>query len=320
VTAYSVLLPFVPRRPEQVLPYAALVSWTRADRLWQGQSLLVEPHQAFGYAAGAGFRVPVGLGVTLMGLRHPYEAALQARSLAVLTGHSVVAGFGPGALSFQGAILSEPYRSPLRACREYLTAVRRALSGDIRGMEGEYVTSRGQLVPTPSPGVDLGLGVLRPGMARLAGELADAAITWLTPAAYLKQSIVPMLREGASAAGRPVPRLTAIVPMALSGPDREPAELALASNKAHLLAPHYRDMLCRPGAGISHDSDVETAAKALVECGAFVSGDPERLAELLAEYVDAGVDEIVINVTGVNSLYGPEAAMAEVNSILGKLA
>jgi 5,10-methylenetetrahydromethanopterin reductase len=319
-TDYSVLVPFMPRRAEQLLPYAALVSWTRAHRLWQGQSLFIEPHHGFAYAAGSGFRVPAGLGVTLTGLRHPYEAALQARSVALLTGRSVVAGYGPGGLSLQQGLLKRPYLSPLTACREYLTAVRQALAGAVVDLDGDYVTLRGQLVPTPAPRIGLGLGVLRPGMARLAGEVADVAITWLTPAPYLREVVVPALRAGAEAAGRPLPRLTAIVPMALQGTDRDPVQLALASNRAHLHAPNYRDMLSRAGAGIPPDADVETAAKALVACGGFAYGTPDRLAELLAGYAEAGADEVVVNVTGVCARYGQQEALAELKSILQEVA
>lgn len=319
MTTYSVLVPMVPRRPEQILPFAALTCWTGAHRLWQGQSLLVEPHQSFTYAAGAGFRMPVGLGVTLMGLRHPYDAALQARSLAMVTGHPVVAGFGPGGRSFQQALADRPYASPLTASREYLTAVRRALAGETLDLHGEYVTFRGRLSPTPAPTVELGLGVLRPGMARLAGEVADVAITWLAPPAYLRDTLVPALRQGAEAAGRPVPRVTAIVPLALARTDREAAEFALAGNGAHLRAPHYRDMLRRAGAGIGAEDSLETAAKSLVACDAFLTGTPSRVADLLRGYADAGVDELVINVTGVHALCGQQAALDELKTVLGEV-
>ncbi|MCJ1678481.1 LLM class flavin-dependent oxidoreductase [Streptomyces sp. APSN-46.1] len=318
-TAHSVLIPFLPRRPEQVLPYAGLVHWTHAQRLWQGQSLMVEPHHGFVHAAGAGFRVPTGLGVTLMPLRHPYEAALQARSLALATGQPVVAGFGPGAPSLQRGLLGAPYRSPLTAAREYLTAVRGLLAGETVRMAGEYVSCDAALVPFPSPPVELGLGVLRPAMARLAGEVADVAITWLTPAAYLRDTVLPALREGAAKAGRPVPRLTAMVPLALSRTDRTPGEMALASNAVHLGLPHYIDMLRKSGIGIT-GTDRESDARALVEGRGFLSGDLGELVAQLKEYEDAGVDEIVLNVTGVAHLHGPQAATDELKTILAALA
>ncbi|MFD7534442.1 LLM class flavin-dependent oxidoreductase [Streptomyces sp. NPDC059819] len=318
MTAYSVLIPFLPRRPEQVLPYAALVHWTEARRLWQGQALMIEPHQGFVYAAGAGFRVPVGLGVTLMPLRHPYEAALQARSLAMTTGQPVVAGFGPGGRQLQQSLRGTPYASPLTAAREYLTAVRGLLDGDAVDIKGDYVTCEAALSAFPAPPVEVGLGVLRPGMARLAGEVADRAITWLTPAAYLRDTVVPALREGAAAAGRPVPRLTAMVPLALSRSDRPAAELALASNAAHLQGPHYIDMLRRSGVDVA-DGDPLAKARALVEGDAFLSGDMDELAAKLAAYEAAGVDEIVLNVTGVCNAYGPQVAMEELKKLLGAL-
>ncbi|MGW2789087.1 LLM class flavin-dependent oxidoreductase [Streptomyces sp. NPDC001251] len=318
MTAYSVLIPFLPRRPEQVLPYAALVHWTEARRLWQGQALMIEPHQGFVYAAGAGFRVPVGLGVTLMPLRHPYEAALQARSLAMTTGQPVIAGFGPGGRQLQQSLRGTPYASPLTAAREYLTAVRGLLDGDAVDIKGDYVTCEAALSAFPAPPVEVGLGVLRPGMARLAGEVADRAITWLTPAAYLRDTVVPALREGAAAAGRPVPRLTAMVPLALSRSDRPAAELALASNAAHLQGPHYIDMLRRSGVDVA-DGDPLAKAGALVEGDAFLSGDMDELAAKLAAYEAAGVDEIVLNVTGVCNAYGPQAAMEELKKLLGAL-
>ncbi|MFC4066945.1 LLM class flavin-dependent oxidoreductase [Actinoplanes subglobosus] len=312
MTAYSVLVPFTPTRPEQILPFAATVCHSRADRLWQGQSLLVETHQGFVYAAGAGFRVPAGLGVTLTPLRHPYEAALQARSLALTTGQSVVAGYGPGARPFQAGLLGEPYRSPLAATRDYLTAVRALLDGETAGHQG----GESALAPFPAPRVDVGVGVLRPRMAALAGEVADVAITWLTPAGYLRDTVLPAMSRGAATAGRPRPRLTAMVPLALTGPDRDPARLALASNAAHLRMPHYQDMLRRSGIDVT---GAETDAKALVEGRAFLFGDVAEIVQQVHEYRDAGVDEVVLNLTGVAALHGLRAALTETRTVLDAL-
>ncbi|MDG9694089.1 LLM class flavin-dependent oxidoreductase [Streptomyces mutabilis] len=315
MTAYSVLMPFLPRRPEQLLPYAALVEWTGADRLWQGQAMLVEPFQGFAAAAGAGFRVPTGTGVTLMPLRHPYEAAHQVRSLAMTTGESVVAGFGPGGREFQRSLLGAPYASPLTAAREYLTIVRGLLSGKTVELDGEYFSCHAGMVPAVAPRIDLGLGVLRPGMARLAGEVADAAVTWLTPPAYLRDTVRPAMAEGAERAGRATPRLSAIVPVALERPDRDPTELVVASNSRHMRAPHYIDMLRKAGIDIAGE-ELPAAAKRMLEGDAFVHGTIDAIVEKLTAYREAGADEIVLNLTGVYNVHGPKAAMDDLKQIL----
>jgi 5,10-methylenetetrahydromethanopterin reductase len=302
MTLLSVLLPAI-TAPEHILAYAGLVADGSADRLWQGQARPIEPHQAFAYAAGAGLRVPAGLGITLMGLRPPYEAALQASSLAELTGHPVIAGYGPGTAAEQRSLLGEPYRSPLAAARGYLTAMRELLA-EAAGPAGTGLRVR------------LGLGVLRPRMARLAGEVADAAITWMTPPGYLRQVIGPALRAGAGHAGRPLPRLTAIVPMALARPGRPAEELVLAGSGLHLSLPHYRAMLSGPGSAVPADAPLAVAASALISCGGFLTGSPPRIAELMRAYGEAGADEIVINVAGPHARYGHEAAVADLRAIL----
>ena len=316
MTDYSVLIPFVPRRLEQALPFAGLVNWTPAVRLWQGQSMLLEPHQTFVGAAGAGFRVPVGFGVTLMPLRHPFEAANQARSVALATGHPVIAGFGPGAPAFQENLLGAPYEKPLAVARQYLTAVRRLLDGELVHMNGPEYTFQAQLAPAAAPRVDVGLGVLRPGMARLAGEIADTVITWLTPPSYLREVLLPAVEEGMARAGRTDrPRIVAMVPVGLEREGTAPERLALASNYAHLQAPHYLDMLRRAGVETA-GQDPHAIARGAVDVGAFVTGDLDTVVKRLDEYRQAGVDEIVLNATGVNKMFGTQEAIGDLTEIL----
>ncbi|MEQ4724126.1 LLM class flavin-dependent oxidoreductase [Nonomuraea sp. B19D2] len=291
---------------------------TPAHALWQGQSTLVEPHQGFVYAAGAGFRVPVGFGVTLMPLRHPYEAALQARSVAMNTGEPVVAGFGPGPMRFQEALLGKPYPSQLTAVREYVTVVRGLLSGRSIDYNGEYFGYQGMLPPAVTPKVEIGLGVLRRGMAKLAGEIADVAVTWLTPPAWLRDTIIPALREGAKAAGRDMPRVAAMMPVALRRPDRTPVEQALASNSLHLQAPHYIDMLQKAGLAVKGE-DTAADAAAIVEGGAFVSGHIDEVVAQLKAVEELGVDEIILNLTGVQHLQGPTETLNELKALIGAL-
>ncbi|MFD4141777.1 LLM class flavin-dependent oxidoreductase [Streptomyces sp. NPDC058572] len=315
MTDYSLLVPFAPYRPEQLLPYAALTQWSEAHRLWQGQAVLNDPFQDFTHAAACGFRVPAGTGVTLMPQRHPYQAALQAHALAMASGHSVVAGLGPGAAALQHSLLGAPYPSQLGAVREYVAVMRGLLDKGEVDHVGEYFTCHSQFPAMPRPPVQIGLGVLRPRMARLAGEIADVAITWLTPAPYVRDVVVPALRAGAEAVGRPVPRVTVIVPLALAAADRDPVELAAVSNTGHTMLPHYADMLRRSGIEVTPD-DPRGNAAALLGGGAFLYGEPAELTERLREYADAGADEIVLNVTGVHLRYGERASLTELEALL----
>ncbi|MFQ6397846.1 LLM class flavin-dependent oxidoreductase [Nocardia sp. KC 131] len=319
MTHYSILMPFGTPRGEQILPFAALTQWSKAFRLWQGQSVAGDPYQVFAHAAASGFRVPIGLGVTLMPFRHPYEAALQAQSAAATMGHPLIAGFGPGAIPLQKSLLAKPYASQLGAVREYLTIVRALLNGEEVRTSGEYFTCFNTLPSFPGPPVEVGAGVLRPAMAQLVGEVADVAITWLTPASYIRDVIVPELRTGARVAGRPAPKVVAVVPLGLAGPDRDGVDLALTSNSGHLRLKHYTDMLA--GAGIAIDmADERASGRAIIDGGAYLFGTVQEIAVRLAEYAAAGVDEIVLNVTGVAFTYGTQAALQEIETVLSEMA
>lgn len=312
---YSVQLPFATVKAEQILPYAALIESTEARRLWQGQSLVIEPHQAFSYLAGAGTRIPIGMGVNLMPLRHPYEAAVQAASLARISRQPLTVGYGPAGRAFQAMLRGKPYRSPLTAAREYVGIVRGLLAGRSVDVTGEYFSCHTTLAPGPLPRIEVALGVLRGKMARLAGEVADAAIAWLAPAPYLRDVVVPAVRDGA-ADRADVPRVVAIVPVALDRAGRNAAALALASNGAHIQSPHYGQMLRHAGIPVTADTPPLEAAQAVVDGGAFLTGDVDALRAEFAEFEKAGVDELVLNLTGVYNTFGPAKALAELTTLL----
>ncbi|MFK0250455.1 LLM class flavin-dependent oxidoreductase [Amycolatopsis azurea] len=318
MTDYSAHIPFLPTSVEQLLPLLDLAGRAENLRLWLGQSLTIEPHQLFAYCAGRGLQAPVGTSVTLMALRHPYEAALQARSLAFVTGRPVVAGYGPGSTDFQLALAGDRYRSPLTAVTEYLGAVRGLLNGETVRLDGEYVRLHATLPHLPHPPVDLGLGVLRPAMARLAGEIADVAITWLCPPAYLRDVLIPELRVAADKAGRPTPRVVSVVHAAERKPRRDPVDLALSVCGAHLQAPHYVDMLRRAGIHAA-PTDPLSGARTLVDEGIFLSGSLPELATGLQAYHAAGADEVVVNLSAVGATRGPAVATRELEFLLTAL-
>ncbi|WP_214409111.1 LLM class flavin-dependent oxidoreductase [Sphaerisporangium fuscum] len=317
--APALLFPLQPTHPGEVAPFGRLVMDGLAGRLWMGQSVMAETHQAIAYLAGMGIKVPAGIGVTLMPLRHPMEAAAQARSLALLTGRPVVAGYGAATPELVGALRGVPYEKPATAAAGYARAVRASLGGGIFDHACEACVASVGLPPMEHPPVEVGLGVIRPGMARAAGAVADVAITWMTPPGYVRDVLVPALAAGAAAGGRAMPRVATVVHVALAGPGRDPVRLAQAGARLHLTAPHYTGMLRR--AGVPADpADPRAGAAALVEAGVYVYGTPEQVVERLRAYREAGVDEVVLNPAGVLRTEGSAAAVADAARILGALA
>lgn len=312
---YSVLLPVGPQRPEQVVTFANLVRWTAAERLWQGQGLLLESHHVASWLAGMGIRVPMGFGVSLMPLRSPQQAAIEARSVALTTGHPVVAGFGPGGTGVQRGVLGQPYASPLGACREYVSIVRSLLAGETAELAGNAYSASSKLVEYHPAPVTVGLGVLRERMAALAGEIADLAITWLCSAAYLDDRLLPAVRAVPDRRLSEPATVTAIVPVALSGPGRDLTALTIASCGEHVRMPHYRDALRRGGVAVSGE-DPDRDAAALVDGGVMLHGTVGEIHELLAAYRAIGVDEVVLNTSGVARCHGAKAAARDLLEIL----
>lgn len=312
----SLVLPIAPTRPEQAVPFANLVRWTRAERLWQGQSQIIDNHQLVSWLAGIGIRVPSGFGVNLTPLRSPSHAAMEARSTALTTGLPVVAAYGPGGVEYQRGVMGEPYGSPLKAVREYVTTVRGLVRGELVHTAGEHYSTTARLVPVRSPEVRVGVGVLRPRMAELAGRIADDAVVWLCPPGYLRDVIVPGVHKGSAEAGRdPVP-VTAIVPCALARDGRDLRDTAFATVGMHLQADHYQDTLRHAGIAVTGErEDVDR----LVDAGLFLYGTPADIRDGLQRFAEAGVEEVVLNVAGVAATAGARAAAQDLHEILDTL-
>ena len=313
---FSVLYPLQPDRITDVAAFGRLLSRRGAGRLWMGHSLTLDTQHVFAYLAGLGLGVPFGSSVSLMPLRHPLDAAVAARSVAALSGAPYVAGLGPSAVNFQRAVLSAPYRRPVTAAREYLTAVRGLLAGEIVRYDGENVSLHSDLVAMRNaPPVELGLGVLRPAMAAAAGAVADVAITWLSPRRYLTDRLLPALADGATAAGRPGARVVTVVHVALDRPGRDLEAVARAGAGPQLGTEHNTAMLRLAGLDV-HPDDPAAGARKLLEDNVFLTGTAEHVAAGLADHFTLGVDEVVLNPAGVMLTEGVGAACSDVEQIL----
>ncbi|MFE1057042.1 LLM class flavin-dependent oxidoreductase [Streptomyces rochei] len=315
----SIIYPVMPTDVGTVAPFARLAETTSSRRLWLGQSLMVETHHVFAALTGMGFDLRYGTAVAIMPLRHPLTAAINARSVAALSGQPFVAGIGPGAAALQTRMFGAPYQAPVTQTRRYVSMMRSLTEGKLATeAEGPWATDGLELPELDAPSVEIGLGVLREPMARLAGRIADWAITWLTPANYIRERLAPAIQEAARQEGRPAPRTASVVHCAVTRPHRDLGQTAFHAARNHLAAPHYTNMLNQAGVPVDPDQP-RRGADLLIKHGVVATGTPDEIAARLASYYDAGVDEVVVSTGGVHIGEGPGAALRDLSDILTAL-
>ncbi|MFJ8871354.1 LLM class flavin-dependent oxidoreductase [Streptomyces sp. NPDC102473] len=311
----SVMYPAMPADIGDVLPYARVAENTSGRRLWLGQSFTIETHTIFAALTGMGIDVGFGTAVTLIPLRHPLTAAVNARSIAALSGHTYISGLGPGGKELQRRVNGSPYEKPITATRHYIGMMRTLLDGGTATDDGLWQTEGVEIAKFDTPPVEIGLGVLRLPMARLAGQAADWAITWLTPLNYLSESLIPAMEEAAQAAGRAArPRVASVVHCAVARPGRDLRQISLKAVGPHLISPHYTDMLNKAGVPVDR-SDPVTGAQRLIDHNVFATGTPDEIADTIASYHEAGIDDVIVNVCGLHMHEGPGAAIRDLTAI-----
>jgi alkanesulfonate monooxygenase SsuD/methylene tetrahydromethanopterin reductase-like flavin-dependent oxidoreductase (luciferase family) len=201
-----------------------------------------------------------------------------------------------------------PMVKPLDHLREYLTVLRGLLWDGAVDFSGDYFKVKAQLpAGVEPPKTPLPISALRAGAFRLAGEIADGAISWVCPIPYLVNTAKPAMQEGARSAGRPVPPLIGHVPVAM-GTDREAVRAAARPQLANYARlPFYRGMFEDAGFPIGSDN---TMPDALLD-ELVVSGSPAEIAARLHQIQDAGVDDLLVMRVTVADDAAEETALLE---------
>jgi alkanesulfonate monooxygenase SsuD/methylene tetrahydromethanopterin reductase-like flavin-dependent oxidoreductase (luciferase family) len=244
-------------------------------------------------------RIRIGTGVVPIYSRTPATMAQEAATIDDASSGRMLLGIGvshrPVVESWHGQRIDKP----VTEMREYTQIVRAILDG-APPPQGDKWTTRFQLGGIgPFPDLPIGVAALSPNMLRLAGEIGDAVILWLCNPNYIRDVVVPCVREGREQAGRPLEGfdIIAAVPAAATGD----VESAYASMRRDLLTyfglPFYRAMLERSG----FEADIaayDAAAGDVAAMSAAISddflatltavGDEATVRAGIQRYQDAG--------------------------------
>lgn len=261
----------------------------------------------FAAAAVQTSRITLGTSIVPTYPRHPAMLASQAIAVAGLAPGRFRLGVGPSHRPTIEGAFGLPMGKPLDHLREYVNVLRDLLWTGRTDFAGTYFTVRLEIPATISPPrVPIMISALRSNAFRLAGEIADGAISWICPVPYLIGTALPALRAGAEAAHRPAPPLVGHVPVAMSADREAVREAARAQFAMYGRLPFYAGMFADAGFPVGEGG---TLSDALLD-SLIVAGEPDAIRARLEEIQAAGVDELIVTVVPVRDAEAEEAALA----------
>jgi alkanesulfonate monooxygenase SsuD/methylene tetrahydromethanopterin reductase-like flavin-dependent oxidoreductase (luciferase family) len=210
-----------------------------------------------------------------------------AQSFATLddvAGGRAVAGLGVSHKPVVEHWFGQSIDKPLAEMREYVAIVRAILRGENPPPGEKWRTAFHLSGLEPRPDLPIYLAGLSPGMLRLAGEIADGVILWLCNPNYVRDVVVPTVREGQEKGGRSGEAfdIVAAVPSAVTDEPDAARERLRGELVPYFGLPYYRAMLERSGV----DPDAGPTDEFISVLAAI--GPAGEARELVRRYAEAG--------------------------------
>src|SRR5579884_1828964 len=243
--------------------------------------------------------IKLGTAIVPIYPRHPLVVVQQALVLGQLAPGRFRLGIGPSHRPSTEGMYGIRFERPLEHLREYTTILRQALQDGTVDVDGRYYHAHAR-VPSP-PNLPVLISALRPASYELAGEIADGAISWITPAPFLRDAARPALLAGA--AKRTDGRRPILVGHAFAVVSTdEPAVLQAARERlaGYARLPFYQEMFAAAGYPEARQGTITDAL--IREIVLF--GDENAVRTGVRRYLDAGLDELIVSLLPV----GPDRA------------
>lgn len=241
-------------------------------------------------AAARSERILLGTAITPSFPRHPLVTAQQAQALAALAPGRFRLGVGPGGKAAIERTYGIPFNRPHAHLRTYMKVLKAMLQQGAVDVEENGIVAHARAA-TPPPNVPVYASALRRQAFELAGEVADGAITWLCPAAHVRDVGLPALRAGAARAGRPAPPLVMHVPVCVVDDAASAREAMRRQFGFYLTLPAYAGVFADTG---FPDAQQSGRTDAMIDATA-VYGSAGAVQQRLAALFDLGVAELIVS-------------------------
>jgi len=276
---------------DQVVADAAWAAEVGFDSYWVSFVAGVEPMVALAVAAGSVDDIELGTSVVPTVGRHPIALAQLSRTTQQACGGRFTLGIGPSHQIVAEGLYGEQWARPLQRTSEYLDALVPLCNGEPAAISGEQVTAH-MTLDVPSEPVPVILAALGPKMLELAGRMTDGTHVGQTGPHTLANHTVPMIQAAAAKAGRPDPRIIALINVCVAETDAERRlvrQAAAPGAATYASLPSYRAMLDREG--IDDATDL------------ILVGSIDEIAAGLAAYVEAGATDLRIGVASPDDTF-----------------
>lgn len=255
------------------------------DSYWLSYLNGVDPLVALAVAAPGAPNIELGTSVVPTVGRHPIGLAQLSRTTQQACGGRFTLGIGPAHKMVVESKYGEQWDRPVERTREHLEALVALCDGRPADVDGNQVRVHAEL-DIPCEPVPVVLAALGPKMLELAGRMAAGTHIGQTGPKAIATHTVPIITAAAEAAGRPKPRIIALVNIGVTD-DPAASRAASAEDSAFYAAlPSYRAMLELEG--ITDPGDL------------LLYGTMDDIAEGLQPYVEAGITDLRIGVKARN--------------------
>jgi len=198
-------------------------------------------------------RIRVGTGVVPIYTRTPATMAQTAATIDELSGGRLTLGLGISHRRVVEGWHGQTIDRPAAEMREYVGIVRAILRGDDPPSGEKWRTGFRLSGLDPRPGISIFIAALSPTMLSLAAEIGDGVMLWLCNPSYIRDVVMPCLREGRERAGKEMAGLevVAAVPAALTDNPAGAYDAMRGELLTYFGLPFYRTML--EHSGYAHD-------------------------------------------------------------------
>jgi 5,10-methylenetetrahydromethanopterin reductase len=252
------------------------------DSLWISHANAVDPIVALAATAevSAGLS-EVGTSVVPLYGRHPIGLAQLARTAQSALGGRFTLGIGAASKGAVATSMGLSWDRPLRYTREFIDGLQPLLAGQVADVDGEQVTTRAEL-NIRAPDTPILLAALGPKMLELAGRRVQGTSVGQCGPRTIASHIAPTIRAAAEAAGRPAPRIMALIRLCVTDDHAGAYALAKETATRYRMVPSYERVQDMEGLD-------DPAQLHLI-------GSWERVLDGLGEYAVAGVTDFRLEI------------------------